>query len=58
MAARPAARVDMQAIVTTSTTTITSSQAVVESKPGVPMTMILLAGTAIFAIGLVIGKML
>ena len=58
MAALPAAHVDMQAIVTTSTTTITSSQAIVESKPGVPMTMILLVGTAIFAIGLVIGKML
>ena len=58
MAALPAAHVDMQAIVTTSTTTITSSQAIVESKPGVPMTMILLVGTAICAIGLVIGKML
>jgi hypothetical protein len=52
MAAIPEARTEI------STATATSTATLVESRSALPMTMVLMLGAGVFAIGIVIGKML
>ncbi len=54
MAAIPEARTETKM----ATATTTSTSAMVDPKSSLPMTMIMLLGVGIFAIGIVIGKML
>jgi hypothetical protein len=54
MAAIPEARTE----ISTATATATSTATMVESRSALPMTMVLMLGAGVFAIGIVIGKML
>jgi len=54
MAAIPDARTEA----TMATATATSTGTMVESRSALPMTMVLMLGAGLFAIGIVIGKML
>ena len=54
MAAIPDARTEIK----TATATVTSTSTMVDSRSALPMTMVLMLGAGLFAIGIVIGKML